>query len=192
MIRINLLPFRAARKKENIRRQVSVFILSITFTALALYHYHSILSAQIAVLSSQAETVKANLQTKQKAAKEVDDIKKALELLKIKMEGIKFIKLRRKEPVQLLESMTQVIIEKRMWFTRFTANDNKVGISGIALDQKTVADFMIRLENVGLFSNVNLSMLRQATMEGVNLKSFEIICDKTKINNPLKKKDKKK
>ena len=28
MIRINLLPFRAARKKENIRRQLTIFALS--------------------------------------------------------------------------------------------------------------------------------------------------------------------
>jgi type IV pilus assembly protein PilN len=192
MIRINLLPFRAARKKENIRRQVSVFLLSIVFSSLALYNYHSLLNEQIETLSSQAKTVKANLQTKQKAAKEVDSIKKELDLLKIKMEGIKLIKLRRKEPVQLLESMTEVIIEKRMWFTRFTANNQSVGISGIALDQKTVADFMTRLENVGLFSSVNLSMLRQTTMDKLNLKSFEIVCDKKKINKPVKGKDKKK
>ena len=36
MIRINLLPFRLARKKENIRRQVSVFSLSLVFIILAL------------------------------------------------------------------------------------------------------------------------------------------------------------
>jgi type IV pilus assembly protein PilN len=29
MIRINLLPFRAARKKENIRRQLSIYVLSV-------------------------------------------------------------------------------------------------------------------------------------------------------------------
>jgi len=34
MIRINLLPFRAARKKENIRRQISVFVLSVVCLAL--------------------------------------------------------------------------------------------------------------------------------------------------------------
>ena len=31
MIRINLLPFRAARKKENVRRQISLFLLSLAF-----------------------------------------------------------------------------------------------------------------------------------------------------------------
>ena len=34
MIRINLLPFRAARKKENVRRQVSVFLLSLVLVVI--------------------------------------------------------------------------------------------------------------------------------------------------------------
>ena len=192
MIRINLLPFRAARKKENIRRQISVFLLSIIFTSLALYHYHSTLSEDITTLTGQAKAVRTKVHEKQKAAREVDRIKKELDMLKVKMDGIKLVKVRRKEPVQLLDSMTQVIIEKRMWFTRFTANDNTVGITGIALDQKTVADFMIRLENVGLFSNVNLSLLRQITIDELNLKSFEIMCDKIRLRIPANEEEKKK
>ena len=89
MIRINLLPFRAARKKENIRRQISVFLLSLIFTSLALYHYHAMLSDQIETLSSQAETVRTKLKTKQKAAREVDRIKKELALLKVAGSGDK-------------------------------------------------------------------------------------------------------
>ena len=40
MIRINLLPFRAARKKENIRRQVSIFLLSLAFLLIILFYYN--------------------------------------------------------------------------------------------------------------------------------------------------------
>ena len=36
MIRINLLPFRSTRQKENIRRQLSVFLLSIILTLVGL------------------------------------------------------------------------------------------------------------------------------------------------------------
>ena len=52
MIRINLLPFRAARKKENIRRQVSIFLLSLVFLLIILFYYNSSLSSQIDGLKS--------------------------------------------------------------------------------------------------------------------------------------------
>jgi len=41
MIRINLLPVRAARRRENIRRQISVFALSV-FLVLAVMAYVTI------------------------------------------------------------------------------------------------------------------------------------------------------
>ena len=94
------------------------------------------------------------------------------------MDGIKTVKARRREPVQLLETMTRVVIQKRMWFTQFTANNTTVAIHGIALDQKTVADFMTRLENTGLFSNVNLATLRHLAMKGVGFKSFQVTCER--------------
>jgi type IV pilus assembly protein PilN len=182
MIRINLLPFRAARRKENVRRQVSIFCLFFIFISIGLFYYHLTLGAKIGDLKSRVDTVRQQLKTKRKAAQEVDRINKALDLLKLKMDGIKTVKQRRREPVDLLETMTQVVVPKRMWFTSFTADNTKVRIKGIALDQKTVADFMTRLEECGLFSDVNLATIKLVQMEGLNLKSFEFACDKVQLN----------
>ena len=41
MIRINLLPYRAARKKENIRIQFNIFIGSLILVALAIFYFNS-------------------------------------------------------------------------------------------------------------------------------------------------------
>ncbi|HAR33905.1 MAG TPA: pilus assembly protein PilN, partial [Desulfobacter sp.] len=53
MIRINLLPFRLARKKENIRRQVSVFFLSLIFIFLALGWALSMLNNKISLIQNE-------------------------------------------------------------------------------------------------------------------------------------------
>jgi type IV pilus assembly protein PilN len=140
-------------------------------------------------LTSRVDTVKQQLKTKQKAAQEVDKIKKELELLELKVGAIKTIKLRRRKPVQLLDTMTQTVVPKRMWFTSFNADNTTVRINGIALDQKTVADFMIRLERCSLFSGVSLSTLKHIQMQGLGLKSFEIACDKVQLSKaPIDKK----
>ena len=182
MIRINLLPFRAARRKENVRRQASIFCLSFILITIGLFYYHLTLGVKIEDLTSRVDTVKGQLKAKQNAAREVDRIKKELDLLKIKMDGITTVKLKRREPVQLLDTMTRVIVPQRMWFTTFDADNTTVRIKGIALDQKTVADFMTRLEECGLFSGVNLATLKHIQMEGLGLKSFEITCDKVQLN----------
>ena len=80
----------------------------------------------------------------------------------------------------MLETMTEVVIPKRMWFTTLSDNYQRVGIKGFALDQKTVADFMTALESTNLFSSVNLTTLKHVERDdlGLGIKEFEITCDK--------------
>jgi len=176
MIRINLLPFRAARKKENIRRQVSVFLLSFLFITVALFYYNSSLNGQIATLNTIKENNKKEIKKYNKVNNEIKEIKKKLNLIKKRMAIVKKIGEDRKEPVILLDTMTKMIISKRMWLTKFSAIEDTVTIKGIALDNKTVADFMTRLQTSKLFTSVNLKNLKQHKIKEKNLilKNFDI------------------
>ena len=182
MIRINLLPFRAARKKENIRRQVSIFLLSLVFLLIILFYYNSSLSSQINSLNTQIDSAKAELKKYNKINREIAQIKKKLSNLKKKMAVMETLEADRFAPSRLLDTMTQVIVPNRMWFTRLDAKGNRVNISGIAMDNKTVADFMVRLENSGLFQDVDLKTLKRKTVRKSPLKSFKISC----IKKPFK------
>ncbi|MBU0698711.1 MAG: PilN domain-containing protein, partial [Proteobacteria bacterium] len=77
---------------------------------------------------------------------------------------------------------------KRLWFTSFQANGDDIKIRGIALDNKTVADFMTRLDGSKLFFNVNLQRLQQQKMKNMNLKNFEISCTRVPLKNDEKDK----
>jgi len=179
MIRINLLPFRAARKKENIRRQVSIFVLSLAFLLIILFYYNWTLGSQIDGLNADIKQTKSDLAKYEKINKEIAAIKQKLSNLKKKMAVMDTLEANRFEPTRLLDTMTQVVVPKRMWFTNLASKDGTVTIAGIALDNKTVADFMVRLENSGLFSDVDLKTLKQHKVGGSsNFKSFHISCKK--------------
>jgi type IV pilus assembly protein PilN len=192
MIRINLLPFRAARKKENIRRQVSVFLLSLIFVILVLFAGNYYLGSKVKGLKKDIDTANAELKKYNDINKEIARIKKTLENLRKKMDVINRLELDRHAPVRLLDTMTQMIVAKRMWFTRLEEKGNTIKIDGIAMDNKTVADFMVRLQNCGLFSSVNLKTLKHKEFEGNNLKTFQVNCVKIPTSKPAKKKAKKK
>jgi len=192
MIRINLLPYRAARKRENIRRQISIFFLSFVLVGIGMFSYNLTLNGKISRLNATVDALNIQLQANRKKAQEVDQIKKALNLLDIKLEAIRLVKKRRREPVELLETMTGVVIPKRMWLNNFSANNQNLSIKGMALDQKTVADFMTALESTRLFSSVNLSTLRHVVAENMGFKSFEIVCDRAQPAAPSDKQPEKK
>ena len=87
MIRINLLPFRAARKKENIRRQVSIFVLSLAFMLIILFWYNWTLGSQIGGLNAEIKTTKSELAKYDKINKEIAATKRKLANLKKKNGG---------------------------------------------------------------------------------------------------------
>jgi type IV pilus assembly protein PilN len=178
MIRINLLPFRAARKKENIRRQISVFLLSLLLLVLALFFVQSILAKKVDTLNEKIQHTKSEIEKYAKINKEIQTIKNKIAVLKKKIQVIKDLEADRTEPVKLLDAMTGLVVPNRMWFTDFSSKGTNVVINGIALDNKTVADFMIRLENSNLFDAVNLNTLKQAKYQKIDMKQFLITCNK--------------
>ena len=206
MIRINLLPYRAAQKKENIRRQISIFVLTVIMLVGILVYYNMSLNNHIDDLNTQIKNTKSMLAQVENQAKKVDEIKKAFDRLKQKTDVINSLEMNRKISVQLLDDMTTLVAEKvsiapseasadrdskpvkRLWFTNFLENGNQINLQGIALDNKTIADFMSRLEASDLFTNVNLKAIKQQKINELNLKSFEIICTKISRNKSENKK----
>ncbi len=193
MIKINLIPFRAARRKENIRRQISVFLLSLLFISVVLVYYNTTLGSKISELESNIASTKKQLTATQKKARQVDQIKKKLNLLQRKTRVIRNLELNRKEPVKMLDAMTQLVVPERMWITSFKNQGRRINLNGIALDNQTVADFMTRMERSKLFSSISLKKVNQKRIGKNNLKSFAITANKrvAKAKKPRKKASKK-
>ena len=184
MIRINLLPFRAARKKENIRRQVSIFMLSLVFLLIIFFYYNFSLGKKVDSLNTNIKHTETELAKYNKINDEIAQIKKKLNNLKKKMAVMKTLEANRFEPTRLLDTMTQVVVPKRMWFTKLESKGEEVNINGIALDNKTVADFMVRLEDCGLFNDVDLKTLKRKKAQAADLKTFTIKCTKKPLIEP--------
>jgi type IV pilus assembly protein PilN len=207
MIRINLLPYRESRKKESILRQISTYFAVFFIVFVILLYYNIWLGKKIDDLNTKIKNTKIMLTQAETQSKKVDQIKKELEKLGHKTDVIKSIEKNRRAPVILLENMTKMVAEntsiltpdtladndnkpvKRLWFKSFDASGGKVNIKGIALDNKTIADFMSRLEESKLYNNVNLKTIKQQKVDKLNLKHFEIGYVKASLKKPEKKND---
>ncbi len=184
MIRINLLPFRAARRRENVRVQVSVFLLTLVFILLALFYYTTIMNRKIAVARSEISNLNKQIMIYRKKVRKVAGIKKKLKIMRQKFDIINKLQIKRRQPVILLDKMTGIIVPKRMWLTSLRTDNSNVWISGIAFDNKTVADFMTRLESSSLFSDVDLKRINMKRIDkNILMKGFEVVCKKAVIKN---------
>jgi type IV pilus assembly protein PilN len=175
MIRINLLPFRAARKKENIRRQVSIFLLSLVLVVIVAAWFNYLLSGKIKSIEDKIKDTKTQVDKYNKINHEIAQIKKKLDILNKKIKVIESLDLTRKAPLELLVNMSDLVVEKQMWFTDLKEKSGQIKVVGIALDNPTIAAFMTRLESSGKYVGVRLLSISQNTsVKGLKLKKFNI------------------
>ncbi|MFO7754101.1 MAG: PilN domain-containing protein [Desulfobacteraceae bacterium] len=183
MIRINLLPYLAARKKENIRKQISVFTGSVVLILVALFYYYTVTQDRIETMESKVADVKQEIKLYKKKAERVNHIKEQLEVVNKKYEIINSLKGKRRRPLVLLDSMSGLVVRERMWLKELSSDSSNVKLSGTAFDNKTVADFMTNLENSDLFTEVDLESLKMEDLNDIKVKSFNLTCSKADAPN---------
>jgi len=194
MIKINLLPFRIARKKENIRRQISIFFLLILFTSILMFWYTQVLDRQIMSIKKKTEQVNQQISIYKEKADRVTQIKNDLKALDEKLEIVSSLKKQKEKYFILFKSMTDLVIPERMWLESFTTDSTGLIIKGIAFDNPTIAEFMEKLESSMLFNKIDLKTARMKIFkDDVILKSFELFCqtEKEATNNEKNKQPKK-
>lgn len=179
MIRINLLPFRLARKRENIRQQVSIFFLSILLAAVGLTWYTLGMEKRIAEQQHEIARIDSEIAVYNQKADRVAHIQNRVKLLENKLEIVASLELRRDAQLLLLEDLQTRIVPGQMWIESVTADETSVTMTGIAFDNATIADFMRRLEGSDLFQEVDLKQTVSKQFDGnLNLKAFELRCRK--------------
>ena len=204
MIRINLLPFRAARKKENIRRQVSVFLLSLVLVLIVLGWIHFYLQSKHKKITTNVAEVKKELELLKKKDREIKELRKKLQTLEQRQKVIEGLEAKRFKPVHVLDNLTQKVVPKRMWLTKLSLKGNQMELAGIAVDNNTVANFMDNIETIPklgtgseppgrLYERVRLTSVQQQKVQVVNMKKFQLTALETAPPQvaPDKKKKKK-
>jgi type IV pilus assembly protein PilN len=185
MIRINLLPYRAARTKENVRKQVSVFILGMILLLVILVVGQGLLSARTARMAGQLDGLKKEVTKYEATAKKVEEYKAELKKLQQQIEVVGQLEAMREDPPTLLAKIADLSVTGNMQFNLLRVDANTVAIDGVALDNETVAEFMTRLERSGLFTDVILTSSRHITQFNVAVKEFKLVC-RRKIENAAK------
>ena len=175
MIHINLLPARAERRKELIRKQLSIAALTVLFTIATMgFLFYRV--------QSQYNSTQHSLQRTDKKIKQLEPIIKKIEAYKKQKEDINrkiavIIDLDRYRlaPVVILSDLNRQRPEK-LWFTNLKESGQHLAISGVAVDNETIVSFLNNLKQSAPLKNADLTLLRSQTIQDLKLKEFTINC----------------
>ncbi len=175
MVRINLLPVRASKKKETAKQQMAILAVSaliVLLAGLGLYVY-----AQAKIKATKAEIEKSESELQQLKSKigELENIKKLKDDVTKKLDVLGQLRKGKTGPVRRLATLSDATPDK-LWITKYTESGNGVSIGGIALDEDLIASFMRNLQGSEDFTNVELVVSEQTEIDGVKAKRFELTC----------------
>ncbi len=197
MIRINLLPFRAARKKENIRRQITIYALVVVLLFTVMAYYSVQLHSTLSNLKEEEKDVRAELKTYQATVNKINKLEKQIKEIKAKLTVIKRLEKNKTGPVHLLEEITLAIPKDKLWLKTFKESKGILKLTGTAMDNETVALFMTNLEKSAYISRVELEGTKLENLKKYNMRvsNFTLNCRtyayKPKPKATVKKKGKK-
>ena len=156
MIKINLLPFRAARKRENVRRQVSIYLLCMLFLFCLMGYLHVAMGGQLTRLKATEDRLRNELKPYTVIIREIAKLKKDTKDLNTKLGVIENLEKKRLGPVLLLVELARAVPLDRLWLNSVLETSGRLTLQGTAMDNHTVALFMTRLENTPHINSVDL------------------------------------
>jgi type IV pilus assembly protein PilN len=188
MIKINLLPVRATKKKETAKQQVSIYVICLLGTLAVCAALYVQAFAKVKVSEGEirrAEEEKAALKLK---IGEIDRIKLLEAEVKKKLDVLEQLRRGKTGPAKRFATLSEVTPE-RLWLTKYAEQGDKISISGMAITEEIVADFMRKLEASPDFRNVNLTVTEQADLKGLKVKRFDLTCEleQPKKDEPAKR-----
>ena len=178
MIKINLLPFRAARKKENIRRQISIYALIVIFILVVTGYYFLTLNREISRLEADKAQKKKELATYAQTTKKIKALRIKIKKIKGKLNVIQDLEKKKTGPVLLLDEIATAVPRDRVWLSSLSERAGILTLKGTARDNDTVALFMTNLEKKNHINSVDLNsaQLKELKSHQMNVTDFVITC----------------
>ncbi len=176
MIKINLLPYREKKKKENIKRQLFIISGAVILFLLVVVAVHLFFLTSLGQLESQVKENEAKLVVLNKKVGDVEKFKKDKKTLEGKIGVINKLESDRYFAVRWLDKLNLLVPSKHAWLEKITQNGQEIRIEGIARDNGIVAGFMKNLEKAEFVRSVELVVAKEKVIAGVPLQQFVLVC----------------
>ena len=173
MIRINLLPVTETARVAGRRQDIAFGALAIGGLVLALVGAHGWQKARLFGANRSLRQVTQELQAIQGPFADVQRLEAQKSELREKLHVIAQLEAKKVGPVRILAGLSDSTPEK-LWLTEYADMGGTLKLTGLGVDEQTVADFMRRLSTLSFFRSVDLDETSQVTQDGAKVKKFVI------------------
>jgi len=175
MIKINLLPVRAAEKKAMVVQQIALFFAGVIVVLAAGLMLYGVQQLRISDTKRDIATANEEINNLKAQIGELEKLERIKEEVRSKLNILNQLRKNKIGPAQRLATLSTIAPEQ-LWLTGYSEAGSDIKISGLAFNEELIATFMRALEASTDYMNVVLIVSEQAERQGNKLKRFEIRC----------------
>lgn len=173
MIRISLIPYRAARRQRLFKSIVTIWGVVLVLGLASIFWVDTLYTDRIAAMEAAKKENEAVIAVLDRQLGEIKDIEEKKRQIQARMKVIRSLNQMRVLSIHALDELTTTIPAK-VWLTQVTTRNDSMTLNGMAQSNALVADFMQNLESSPYFSNVELTRVSQQVFKDDKLKSFSL------------------
>jgi type IV pilus assembly protein PilN len=172
MIRINLLPVRASKKREFGRQQIVVGALAVILALACNYLWYSRVDDDSRALDNRISSTRDDIAKLEKTIGEVKSITAEKKALEDKLKILDNLKKGRTGPVKVMDELSS-LIPPRVWISEYTEQGGGVSMHGSSVNYEDLSVFSKKLKTSKHFTDV---VIRRANQRGDGIVEWEISC----------------
>ena len=172
MIKINLLPVRAAKKREFGRQQLILFALLMVLGVIGNYFWYSNVESQKDQLDQQIGRTRTEIAQLEKTIGEVKSIKEDKKALEDKLKILDSLKKGRTGPVKVMDELA-TIIPPKVWLVDYSESGGGVSMRGSAVSYEDLSAFSKKLKASKHFHDI---VIRHANQKPDGTVDWDIGC----------------
>jgi len=175
MIRINLLPVRAKKKRNTSIYQLVAMSGVLMVSLVTAFTVHTIFQNRVEEREAKVAANEAEIKRLQTIIGEVNELDKQKNRLLNQLAVIDKLEKGKRGPVRVLDELSNSI-PKRVWITSFREQGGTLSLTGAAVDNADISEFMRAMQKQPYFSDIQLKFTQADLKDGATVYNFEIGC----------------
>lgn len=181
MIRINLLPWRETRRKQQQRDFLNMVVAAVLLAFLGIIAVHMEITGRIEHQEARNQFLRDEIQQLKTIAAQIKEMDKTKAQLLGRLESIQSLQRNRPSMVRIFNDLAH-IIPSEVFLNSLKTTENTLTLAGIASSNNTVSEFMRNLTNSSSFGVPNLAVIENKNVNQRRASQFELAVTQNQAN----------
>ncbi|MDD2686018.1 MAG: PilN domain-containing protein [Gallionella sp.] len=179
MIRINLLPHRAEKRRARQIQFAALSVISLVLGALLVGFVHAAISAQISNQQARNDYLRAETAVLDKQIVEIKKLREQTHALMLRKDAVEKLQSDRADVVHLMDQMLRILPDG-VYLRTLKQTGSKISITGYAQSNARISTLMRAVEDSPWLDSPALVEIHAASANGARVSEFTLTFNLTK------------